>query len=165
MLPHVRGPVFALQRDPNSGEARESAVRANQWEISAAPEQYRLRMGWWWLTPGQRVFSLVMGRHPAYEDQVLYHVHPSRYTVATVDWFQGPDRHSKTPYFDWLINVDGVGVDIRGGVYGIARDGWHVFSDGRWRHTYQVAKREQLRQLFTQTFPCGGGHGTSNAPS
>ncbi len=101
----------------------------NQWEISAAPEKYRLRMGWWWLTPGQQVFSLVTGRHPACADQVLYHVHPSRYTVATVDWFQGPDRHSKTRYFDWLLNMDGVGVDIRGGVYSIAKDGWHVFSE------------------------------------
>jgi hypothetical protein len=86
-------------------------------------------MGWWWLTPGQRVFSLVMGRHPACTDQALYHVHPSRYTVATVDWFHGPDRHDKTRFFDWLIDLDGVGVDIRGGAYGIARDGWHVFSE------------------------------------
>jgi hypothetical protein len=37
--PHVCGPVFALQRDPNSGETREPGVRVNQWEISAAPEQ------------------------------------------------------------------------------------------------------------------------------
>jgi hypothetical protein len=125
----VRGSVFALRRDPNSGETRESAVRVNQWEIGAAPEQYRIRMGWWWLTPGQRVFSLVMGRHPACADQILYHMHPSRYTVATVDWFQGPDRHSKVRYFDLLIDLDGVGVDVRGGVYSNARDGWHVFSE------------------------------------
>ena len=87
--PNVHGSVFALQRDPNAGETRESVVRANQWEISAAPKKYRLRMGSWWLTPGQQVFSLVMGRHAACADQVMYHVHPSRYTVATVDWFQG----------------------------------------------------------------------------
>ncbi len=46
-----------------------------------------------------------------------------------MDWFQGPDHHSKVRYFDWLINLDGVGVDIRGGVYSTARDGWHVFSE------------------------------------
>ena len=73
-------------------------MRLNQWEISAAPKKYRLRMGWWWLTPGQQVSSLVMGRHPACADQVLYHRHPSRYTVATVDWLQGPDSHSKPRY-------------------------------------------------------------------
>jgi len=83
--PNARGSVFAVQRDPIAGGTRESAVRLNQWEISAAPKKYRLRMGWWWLTPGQQVSSLVMGRHPACADQVLYHVHPSGYTVATVD--------------------------------------------------------------------------------
>jgi hypothetical protein len=30
--PYVRCPVFALQRDPNSGKTRESTVRVNQWE-------------------------------------------------------------------------------------------------------------------------------------
>jgi hypothetical protein len=125
----VRGPVFALERDPNSGETRESEVRVNQWEISAAPEQCRLRMGWWWLTPGQQVFSLLMGRHPACADQTLHHVHPSRYTVATVDWFEGPDRDDRTRIFDRLIDLDGVGVDIRGGEYGIPRHDWHVFSE------------------------------------
>jgi|LakMenE18May11ns_1017448.scaffolds.fasta_scaffold9879909_2 hypothetical protein len=127
--PHVQGPVFALERDQNSGEAREAGVRVNQWDISASPEQYRLRMGWWWLTPGQRVFGLVMGRHPACGDQTLYHVPPSRYTLSTVDWFQGPDRGSKTRFFDWLIELDGIGVDIRGGRYGVTRREWHVFSE------------------------------------
>ena len=36
--PHVQGPVFALERDQNSGEAREAGVRVNQWDISASPE-------------------------------------------------------------------------------------------------------------------------------
>jgi hypothetical protein len=125
--PNALGSVFVVRRDPIAGETRESAVRVNQWEISAAPKKYRLRMGWWWLTPGQQVFSLVMGRHPACADQVLYHVHPSRYTVATVDWLQGPDRHSKPRLIN--LNLDGVRVDIRGGVYSIARDGWHVFNE------------------------------------
>ena len=127
--PHVQGPVFALERDQNSGEAREAGVRVNQWDISASPEQYRLRMGWWWLTPGQRVFGLVMGRHPACGDQTLYHVPPSRYTLSTVDWFQGPDRGSKTRFFDWLIELDGIGVDIRGGRYGVTRREWHVLGE------------------------------------
>ena len=33
------------------------------------------------------------------------------------------------PLFGWPINLDGVRADIRGGIYSIARDGWHVFSE------------------------------------
>ncbi len=29
----------------------------------------------------------------------------------------------------WLVELDGVGVDIRGGEFGIARRDWHVFSE------------------------------------
>jgi hypothetical protein len=126
--PYVQGPVFALERDPNLGETREPGVRVSQWEFSTAPEQYRLRMGWWWLTPGQRVFGLVMGRHPAHADQTLYHVPPSRYTLATVDWFQGSDRGDRNRFFEWIVELDGIEVDIRGGRLGIVRREWHVFS-------------------------------------
>jgi hypothetical protein len=84
--PHVQGPVFALERDQNAGEAREAGVRVNQCS-------------------------------------------PSRYTLATVDWFQGPDRGSRTRFFDWLVELDGIEVDIRGGRYGITRREWHVFSE------------------------------------
>ena len=41
----------------------------------------------------------------------------------------GARRSQQAPLFGWLINLDGVRVDIRGGVYSIARDGWHVFSE------------------------------------
>ena len=44
-----------------------------------------------------------------------------------MDWLQGPDRHSKPLLIN--LNLDGVRVDIRGGVYSIARDGWHVFNE------------------------------------
>jgi hypothetical protein len=127
--PFVRGPVFALERDSYSGETRVSEVGVSQWEFSTAPGEYRLRMGWWWLTPGQRVFGLVMGRHPRYEDQTLYHVPPSRYTLATVDWFQGPDRGDRDRFFTWLVELDGIEVDIRGGRFGCTRRDWHVFSE------------------------------------
>ena len=79
------------------------------------------------------------------EIKTLYHVPPSRYTLATVDWFQGPDRGSRTRFFDWLVELDGIEVDIRGGRYGITRREWHVFSE-------EVA-------------PYAGGRGASRARS
>ncbi len=106
-------------------------MRVNQWEISAAPKKYRLRMGWWRLTPGQQVFSLGMGRHPACSDQVLYHVARASIKIHSghSGLASGARPSQQAPLFGWLINLDGVRVDIRGRVYSIARDGWHVFSE------------------------------------
>jgi hypothetical protein len=104
-----------------------------------------------------------MGWHPSFADQAVFHVHPSRYTVATVDWFQGPDRHSRVRYFEWLIDLDRVGVDIRGGVYSDARDGWHVFSE-------EVAPYVSSDQagaaatVFHPDFPVCGGTGGPAPP-
>jgi hypothetical protein len=75
------------------------------------------------------VFGLVMGRHPTHADQTLYHAPPSRYTLATVDWFQGSDRGDRNRFFEWIVELDGIEVDIRGGRLGIARREWHVFSE------------------------------------
>jgi hypothetical protein len=63
--PFVRENVFALEREANLGSQMVPRVQSDDWDSSMPLEQYRPRIVWWWLSMGQRVFSLIMGRHPA----------------------------------------------------------------------------------------------------
>jgi len=53
----------------------------------------------------------------------------------------GARQSQQAPLFGWPINLDGVRADIRGGIYSIARDGWHVVSEEVAYYLSQVVNR------------------------
>ena len=121
--PYAARDIFAWRRDRASGNEVAPAAVSGDWCGQHPLEKYQIRMEWWYLTPGQRVFGVVMGRHPGMADQRSYPVHPSRYTVATSDNVRGGwDRQ-----FDWYIDLDGVRIRLEGGEFVEATHSWHVF--------------------------------------
>ncbi len=70
-------------------QARIMSDPVNTTSLQRRLSTYRPRMQWFYLTPGLRVYGLAMGRcqwtENATSDRTVYPVHPSRYTISTVD--------------------------------------------------------------------------------
>jgi hypothetical protein len=78
--------------------------------------EFKPRMQWRMLAEGQRVFSLGLLRAPEKNDQTVYLVHSSRYTIETADKEIHPQPHTgETLGFDWHICLDGIAFRLDGG--------------------------------------------------
>jgi hypothetical protein len=78
----LSNPVHEIHHHIEHGlYGQHSNALSDKWEGYVPLDEYCMKMQWWWLSEGQRVFSLVMGRHPSKADGLLYHVHQSRYSV------------------------------------------------------------------------------------
>jgi hypothetical protein len=126
--PYKRGHFFTWHRQSTTGRPEQPRVSCNDWEGKVPLSKYGIQMQWWYLSPGQRVFSLTMGRRPDMQDDQLYSVHPSRYTVGTFDWRQGEHPY-RDHLFDWEISLDGINFTLSGGEYKKGSQGWHVYCE------------------------------------
>jgi hypothetical protein len=107
------GAYFELQ-------ARIMSDPANTTSLQCWLSTYKPRIQWFYLTPGLRVYGLAMGRCQrmgnATSDHTIYPVHPSRYTISTVDTPPLTDNGEDNDFgFNWAICLDGAVLTLEGG--------------------------------------------------
>ena len=110
--------------------------------------EFKPRMQWWMLAEGQQVFSLGLSRAPEKNDQTVYPINSSRYTIETADKELHPHPHTgETLGFDWHICLDGLAFRLDGGRREVDMTGpagracrrtmrdysfWDILAEARW---------------------------------